>query len=63
LYFELGVVVIPKTERAERLPENIEWLTFRLTKEEADQLRGINQGRRTVETKLIENFGWIDIYA
>jgi aldehyde reductase len=42
LYFELGLVVIPKTERKERLVENIGWLNFRLSKEEAEKIRAIN---------------------
>jgi diketogulonate reductase-like aldo/keto reductase len=43
LWYELGVTVIPKTERIERLKENIDWLDFRLKKEEADKIYTINK--------------------
>jgi diketogulonate reductase-like aldo/keto reductase len=63
LWFELGVVVIPKTERKERLAENIRWLNYRLTKEEAEKIRGINKGSRILDTKLSDHFDWVDYYA
>jgi diketogulonate reductase-like aldo/keto reductase len=63
IYYELGLVVIPKTERIERLAENINWLNFRLTKEEAEKIRAIDQKRRVIMTQLTKVFGWVDYFA
>jgi 2,5-diketo-D-gluconate reductase A len=45
-HFELGIVAIPKSERAERLRENISIFDFQLDAEDRERLGTIESGRR-----------------
>ena len=48
--------MIPKTERLERLKENIDFYDFELTEEEVEQIRKLDKGQRMVDTLLVNIF-------
>lgn len=59
----MGVVVIPKTEKVNRLKDNFDVFDFELTKEEVDKIKTLDKGLRTIKTQDIKNFAFIDMFA
>ena len=49
-----GHVVIPKSNSIERIKENIESMSFRLTQEEVDKISSIDEGHR-----ICDNYVWL----
>jgi diketogulonate reductase-like aldo/keto reductase len=53
-----GIIIIPKTTKEERLPENIQVLDFKLTEEEVKRIETLDQGVRFFNPLHIRDFGW-----
>ena len=53
-----GVIVIPKTTKEARLPENISILDFKITEEEAAKIEQLDQGVRFFNPLHLADFGW-----
>lgn len=49
LTYQLGVSVIPKTEKVERLEENYDWNDLELQKEEVEAIKKLETNQRLVD--------------
>lgn len=59
----MGVIVIPKTEKVERLKENLNVFDFELAKEEVEKIKSLDAGIRTIKPQELKNFAYIDMFA
>lgn len=59
----MGVIVIPKTEKVERLKENLNVFDFELAKEEVEKIKSLDAGIRTTKPQEMKQFAYIDLFA
>ncbi|KRX08570.1 NADP-dependent oxidoreductase domain [Pseudocohnilembus persalinus] len=60
--FELGVIVIPKTQKPQRLSENFQWQDFRLEKEDVEILKKMDKNQRTIDPYFIPFFSHFPLF-
>ena len=51
-----NIVVLPKTEKTERLKQNFDILGFQLSAEENRRIQGLDKGIKTVDPKQVNKF-------
>jgi diketogulonate reductase-like aldo/keto reductase len=57
-----GIIVIPKSEKIERLKENFNIFDFDLTKEETEQIKKLNSGLRSIDPTQFSLFGNFPVF-
>jgi len=58
-----GYVVLPKTEKKERLGENLASESFVMEKEDYEKITGLNKNLRCFDTKTWESLNYLPIFA
>jgi len=62
-YVTKGVIAIPKTEKVERLAENINFFDFELTAEEVALITSLDKKHRILQTKNAPFWDNVDLWA
>ncbi|KRX08568.1 NADP-dependent oxidoreductase domain [Pseudocohnilembus persalinus] len=62
LNVNLGVIVIPKTEKIERLRENFDWRDFKMDQEDIDTLIKLDRNERIVDPRTREFLGYLPLF-
>jgi diketogulonate reductase-like aldo/keto reductase len=57
-----GIIVIPKSEKVERLKENFNIFDFDLTNEETEQIKKLHTGLRSIDTTQFKMFGNFPVF-
>ena len=56
------IVVIPKSDKIERLKENFDLFSFELTQQEIEGINSLNQNLRTINPRLLESWSNFPVF-